>query len=258
MSLDRSNPDLSDYYRELDRAEELKKTFVVPADDDRGTYTGRHLEIGYVSGKEETLRQDGHYVTISTGGTAWMPSEVSSLLEIGDPYAIELRQGSLVMGWVVNGQWHKRKTDEELAEENRKYLAAEEQRKKDRHIAERAANAEHEASLPQWIATRLRTFRERAGERFEIEGWGYELAVADLAVLYARMDEEALNPPQGERVQDSVEVGEYARREGTSGNQHSVAILLARAHQAGHDLAGTVSALSPLTGEPFYEKRARG
>jgi len=78
-------------------------------------------------------------------------------------------------------------------------------------------------------------------ETFELEGWGYELVVCELAALYAKSN-----------CADDETIDSYAREQGTSGNQHGIAKSLARAHLAGASLAGTVSALSPLTGDPFY------
>lgn len=70
--------------------------------------------------------------------------------------------------------------------------------------------------------------------------------MAELAVLY---DEAGLA--------ESDAVTAYATEHGTSGNQHDVARLLAAARRNDPEwsAAGSVSAMSPITGEPFYVEK---
>ena len=56
---------------------------------------------------------------------------------------------------------------------------------------------------------------------------------------------------------ESAAVTAYGREHGTSGNQHDIARLLAGARRNDPEwsAAGSVSALYPITGEPFYEEK---
>ena len=101
-----------------------------------------------------------------------------------------------------------------------------------------------EAALPYWVRARLLHFHAAAGRGFETDGWGYELTVAELAVMYAENASE-----------DAVEA--YAAEHGTSWNQHQCAQVLAASHRDDPTwtAAGTVSALSPITGDPDYSHK---
>ena len=114
-------------------------------------------------------------------------------------------------------------------------------------------------ALPEWIRARLEHFHEKGGENFALEGWGYELVIAELAVAYADMGEAIVGKSISE-IEDSETVKAIAESQGTTGNQHSFALALAQVQVHIEDdpqtLRGTVSALLPLTGEPFYEEKS--
>lgn len=248
---------------EKDRAEaaEIEAAAVIPPDDDRGTYgvaAFRHLEFGRVKDKQPA-KDGGGYVSMSTGGTTYANPEIFALLNIGDAYAIELRQGSMVTGWLIDGRWYARKTDEELDAEHKAWLEALKKEREEYLETHRAEMEAAEAKLPEWIASRLRTFHEKGGIEFEREGWGYELVVAELAVAYAEMGDVILDKTSSTIV-DSPAVKKISREKGSSGNQHGMALALAKAHLSDpeREMAGTVSALSPLTGDAFYEGKDRG
>lgn len=198
------------------------------------TYTGRHIEFHVI----ESVDARGISFVGSTG-TAGTP-DLRALLKPGMEVGLETRNFSMITGWLINGRWYFRKTDADLEAEHAALMARWEQDKRDRLERNRAKWAAREAGLPDWIRCRLEHFRDTGGD-FDVEGWGYELVVAELAVLYADSAGE-----------DTPEIETYGRREGTSGNQHDMAKALAHAHRDGIGLAGTVSALSPLTGKAGY------
>ena len=82
------------------------------------------------------------------------------------------------------------------------------------------------------------------------------MVVAELAVEYARMGEDILDKDTFS-IEDSEAIKRISHEQGTSGNQHSMALALAKAHlmEPGRMMSNTVSALSPITGDPFYEGR---
>ena len=200
---------------------------------------GRHLM------PETRVRRVGEAsVTGEDGVTFCPPPEHLAAFTPGVAYRLEGRLGSVVTGCLVGGEWLWRKTDEALADERRVELARFALRQAEDLAARRESWAAREAALPGWLRARLATFRERGGEKFELDGWHYELIVAELAALYAASG-----------MEEAEEVTAYAL--GVSGNQDQMARMLARAWLAGDSgwtAAGTVSALSPITGEPFYVK----
>ena len=137
-----------------------------------------------------------------------------------------------------------------LTKERRVELARFALRQAEDLAAGRQAWEAREAALPEWLRVRLATFRRRGGEKFELDGWRYELIVAELAALYAAAG-----------MEETEEVTAYADAHGVTVNQGEVARMLARARLAddgdGWTAAGTVSALSPITGEPFYVKEPK-
>lgn len=205
------------------------------------TYTDRHLTEQTV--KKLTRHDSGTVELLTTGGQGMIaPPEVAELLTPGAQFGLEVRGLSLITGWMVGGRWVARKTDDDLAREHREMVERIDRKNQEKLARYRAEWIGREENLPPWLQARMRTFHQRGGARFETGGWGYELVVCELAALYAESggaETEAINA--------------YSHQEGTSGNQHNVAAVLAKAHLAGETLEGTVSALTPITGDPFYE-----
>lgn len=251
-----------DYMREYEeqevKHEALFRTLTVPGDDTRGSYTQRSLQAQWVKSREHRDGSEAYAITGTTGWTAGCSKEVYDLLTEGKPYILETIRASQITGWIIDGAWHSRKTDEDLQEDHAKWLAKWEQEKLESLEKNREDWTRREESLPDWLKVRLATFHEKGGEKFDLEGWGYELVVCELAVEYAALGDVIVG-------KDVFEVGPFeseaiktiANEQGTSGNQHGVALALAKAHLAepGVSLAGTVSALSPLTGDAFYDKK---
>ena len=205
-----------------------------------GAFTGRHEE-------ETTVRKasDGGWVTGENGWGFFPPAEYLVRFQPGVAYVLETRNLSVVTGCRIDGEWLWRRSDEWLDDDHRVTVAGLNAEKAERLRDQREDWEAREAKLPAWLRSRIELFRHRAGERFELDGWAYELTVAELAVLY---DESGLA--------ESAAVTAYGREHGTSGNQHDIARLLAGARRSDPEwsAAGSVSALSPITGEPFYVK----
>lgn len=201
------------------------------------TYSNRHVETTTV-----TRVGDGG-IEFGTGFGTGAFREVHDRLPVGTVVDVETRGFSTITGYRVAGTWLVRLSDEDLEEQHRQFVAENERRKREMLEKHRDDWTARTAALPDWIRTRIDSFRTAAGERFEVDGWGYELAIAELAVLYVESD-----------FQDTPAVMEYASREGTSGHQHDVARMFAsvRLHHPETSTAGTPSALTPLTGSPDY------
>ena len=186
-------------------------------------------------------------VTGEDGWTFAPPAEHLAAFTPGVVYQIEGRLGSVVTGCRMGRAWLWRKADDAVADERRVDVARIALRRAEELAANRQEWEAREAALPEWLRARLATFRERGGEKFELDGWHYELTVAELAAIYAESG-----------MEDSDAVTAYAEGRGVSGNQDQVARILARTRLAndGWTAAGTASALSPITGDPFYEGRS--
>ena len=233
--------------------EELLSTLIIPEDDPTHAYTNRVLEAQWVKAKS------GNGITGTTGWTAGAPQEVLDLLGVGDPYILETNRNGIITGWIVKGTWYARKSDQDLEDDHRAMMERIERDRQELLDKNREQWQADEAALPDWLKERLQTFHERGGETFLLDGWGYELMVCRLAEAYAKLGDVILNKDIFEMADfESDEIKQMARDEGTSGNQHSMALALAKRHLQAPEssLAGTPSALSPLTGEPFYEKKA--
>lgn len=192
--------------------------------------------------KECTEVEGDIYQISTTNSTGFMraKADIGAPLKPGTVFDLETVNISIITGLRVDGQWRFRLTDEDLADEARERSEAFRRRQVEQLEANKAQWWAIEQTLPDWIRARINRFREAAGEKFLLEGWGYELAVAQLAVAYA--------------ADDKATVDRLARELGTSGNQHDFAKALAKAHNAGDDaaIAESVSALSPLTGSADY------
>jgi hypothetical protein len=183
-----------------------------------------------------------------------VPEDVLPLLAVGDMYIMETRDHprhrghrnfSMVVGMATNTPdpvWLWRKTDEQLDQEHKEMVSGFQRRRQEELDKHREDWTKREAALPEPLRARLQRFRDSGGD-FDRDGWGYELVICELAVLYHYSNQE-----------DTEDIKAYARREGTSGNQHDYAKALSRELAQGHldVVANSVSALSPITGDPDY------
>ena len=214
------------------------------------TYTDRRQDLLVVAAIE-TLN---NRITADNGLSYFVPEGLLDKFSVGTQVIHEAKNGKTV-GWFVNEEWIWRESDEKVKADREALIERIRQDRLALVEANRERWTENEASLPQWIRDRLDYFRSIDAETFEMDGWGYELCIARLAVAYANMGDAILGKSLSDIV-DSDEVRAIANEEGSSGNQHGMALLLARAHLESPEasLAGTVSALSVLTGKAAYTK----
>lgn len=203
------------------------------------TYTGREEKTGTVT------CISGSSVTTDDGWTFLPPREHVNSISEGDRIVVETRGMARVTGCRhINGEWLWRYSDEWLDDDRAVFLAKSALDAATRLRDNRADWERREAALPYWVRARLLHFHAAAGRGFETDGWGYELAVAELAAMHAENASE-----------DTVEA--YATEHGTSWNQHQFAQVLAASHREDPTwtAAGTVSAMSPITGDPDYSRK---
>lgn len=161
-------------------------------------------------------------------------------IRVGDLLELETIQVTRIVGLRDANGWLFRVTNEELAEEARQFDADMRRREVEELERNRKRYAEYEAGLPEWLRARIKRFRDAAGEKFLLEGWGYELMICRLADLIDQGREE--------------EADQLACAEGASGNQWGCAKALAAGRaKEGDDFAVRVPAgLSPITGSADY------
>jgi hypothetical protein len=203
-------------------AEQDRKHSELLAELEVPTYTERTLQAQWVQSKGTGS------ITGTTGWTAGAPAEVLEMLEVGDPYIVETMGFNTISGWLIKGRWYARKSDQDLQRSLDDFLTTTRRRHEECVAKNRDDWTRREAALPDWIAERMRSIRANSPE-FETEpmGWGYELIVCELAVLYAAIGPEILTAA---KIIDTPEIDAFADAEGTSGMQHQAAWAIAKHH----------------------------
>lgn len=161
-------------------------------------------------------------------------------IQPGECLQLETIGISQITGLRDQNGWLFRMTNQELADQARKF--SEDLHRKDvvRLEQHRRTYAAWEAALPEWLQARIRRFREAGGEHFLLTGWGYELMICRLADLL----------DQGREA----DADKLACDEGASGNQWDCAKALAagRARHGDEFGAALPAGLSPITGSADY------
>lgn len=174
---------------------------------------------------------------------------VAAGVRTGDRIVFETALGSQVTGArrVGTEAWISRKTTDELIDEHEAMVAGFRRREEEDLAQHRADWTAREAALPGWLRERLAYFHAKGGRDFELGGWGYELTICEITQILLEHDVDDNGP----------EVMAYARANGTTGNQHGMAMALAKAHLEDPfaTMSGTISALSPISGDPDYSGR---
>lgn len=178
-------------------------------------------------------------------GMSWPGNCFPPDVAVGERYLVQVVQGSLPVT-VAKVFFHK--TEEDLEAERQASIADSRRRHEEMLAENREDWLRRENALPHPLQKRLDNFRFKAGFHvFQREGWGYELVVSELAVMYAETAGEY-----------SDEIRAYDTAEGCSGNQHDYAKALARLLTADPDsVPETVAALAPLGVGNYYEKADR-
>lgn len=210
------------------------------------TFTRRSIKWQTVA-KRDLLASGGAAITGSDGWTAIGPAAVAEVLTEGTAYGLESYGFNTIGGFLVGTEaehrWLYRRSDEEILGQQEEFRRHADERRREMLAKYQDDWAAREAVLPDWLRARLAHFHTRGGESFRLNGWGYELAICELVLLYLDAD-----------LAESPAISAFATEHGTSGNQHSMALSIARAHRQApkRTMAGTVSALSPLTGDSDY------
>lgn len=202
------------------------------------TFTNRKIENWRIVSKT------GNSVREAGGWNIGLPEDVADKIIVGQEYQLEFR-GSRITGVLIDGQWVFHQTDAELERERQEFVDRIHREHEEQLVEHREEWATREQQLPNPLQARLHNFRQHGGHEFDRDGWMYELIVCELAQLYA-----------ASHYEDTPQINEYARKHGTSSNQHGYAKALARLLDTEPEKVGTtVSALTPITGDPYFEGR---
>lgn len=174
------------------------------------TFTKRRIEAFTV----KSLGTGSVATTDSTG--FGVPEYVMPMLEVGKEYYLELYKFNDIAGILVpeTGEYLFHRTDEYFAISLQKYIEESDRKRKEYYLANKEDWLKRTQALPPRYRTRIERFLAKNEDGFKEKGmgWGYELIICELAVLY-----EA-----GFKDENTV-IREYSRKHGTSGNQHDVA-----------------------------------
>ena len=207
-------------------------------DSSEETYTNRRTDTFTV----KALHLGKETVAISTTGATGfiIPlTEDTRQIRVHGTYLLELKDFNDVGGILtMDGRYLMRRSDQYFERQREQHRVEAARRRRELLEANRDDWQARETSLPAWIRGRLERFHNAGGDYFAEEGWGYELTICELAVIYERNG-----------LVDDDEVARFASLHGTSGNQHQCALALAR----NKDQAASLPAgLSPLSGDPDY------
>lgn len=195
-------------------------------------YTNRVLEEFVVKNKEQ--RGDFFSFDSEDGWSVGCSKNVYNWVNPGNTVVRESKNG-FTSGWLIKGTWVEHKTDSELEEEHRKMQEKSRQRIREYAEANRERWQEMEDSLPDWLKAHMTKVRENGGDDFDEASWGYNLMVAKLAGFYVEVGDAILGHNYftlPEELEPEA-VTEFAKKEGTTGAQHDMAIRMAKAHLEG-------------------------
>lgn len=187
-------------------------------------YTDRTLQADWVKSIA------GRAIAGKRGWTSLAPQDVVDLLKEGDVYIFETKGFNQVTGWLIDGKWYDRKSDQEIQRQREEWIQQVEGKHKTYVEERREEWTQREEKLPDWLKDQMKIERE-ASEEFETKpmGWGYTLVACELAAMYAKMGDDILDK-NSYSIEDTEEISKFARENGTSGNQHGFALMLAKRH----------------------------
>lgn len=215
------SPELQARWDEQDRKQqEMLSRLEIPA------YNDRRLEAFVVE------KNENGSITTDTSTGFFAPQEVAELLTVGKEFILETTRGSMLAGWIIDGKWVARKSDQDLARDHEKFIENMNREHEEFYQKNKDLWASWALELPQWVDPK-EEFQNPSDEWIkEPMGYGYALTAARLAVMYAAMGDVILNKDSFS-VQDSEEIKQFAKEYGTSGGQHGWALAVAKSHLRG-------------------------
>lgn len=181
------------------------------------TFTRRRLET-------ITIKEVVGSTLSTTESTGFgIPGHVAAVVEPGEEYFLELYRFNDIGGLMKpDGEYLFHRSDEYFTRKHEEWQAKYKRDLEERYEANKDDWLKRTGALPPRYRARLNRFINdpENGEKFRKEGmgWGYELTVCELACLY-----EQHGFGGGTFETEPTQVQDFARKHGTSGNQHDVA-----------------------------------
>lgn len=208
------------------------------------TYEDRNIELCKIKSIDDEF---GCSITMTNGWSMVFDKELRDKIEVGDHFILEKKGFNRITGFMLlsldGGEWLWHHSDQDIEALEAEWKAKDRERRQKFIDENRDDMLAREAKLPKVLQERLQNFREHGGHEFELGGWAYELIVCELMFAYHESDGEESDTIKG-----------MAQLYGTSGNQHDYAQTFAKlmGTEREHELAGSPSALTPITGDPDY------
>lgn len=180
-------------------------------------FTNRRLELFKVKNLGE-----GSVTTMASSGFG-VPPYVIPMLEVGREYYLELYNFNDIGGiMTMDKEYLFHRSDMYFEERLEKFIAENKRKGEERYLANKADYIKRTKELPERYRNRLNRFLDdpKSAESFRKEpmGWGYELIICELAVLYEKYPNK-----RGSWDDEHEEIKAFAHKHGTSGTQHDVA-----------------------------------
>lgn len=173
-----------------------------------------------------TIKRVGEGSITTTDHTGFgVPSWVIPAIKVGDELTLELYKFNDIAGLIKeNGEYLFHRTDEYFKSKLELYLADANKRREEWYEANKDdLQIRTEKLSPRYKARIERFLAESEEFRTEPMGWGYELIICELAMLY-----EKLGFGDGTWESEPEEIKAFASKYGTSGNQHDCAKMFAK------------------------------
>lgn len=207
------------------------------------TFEDRNIELCQI----KRIDDGGGAITMTNGWSMGFDDLQADKIEVGDYFILEKKGFNRITGFMLlsleGGEWLWHHSDQHIQAQEEEWRRKDRERRQ-KFLEEHREELEvREAALPEVLRKRLENFRNHGGEGFDLGGWGYELIVCELIVLYAASAGD-----------ESEKIDEFAKMHGTTGNQHDYAKAAAKfmGTEDEEKLSGSVSALAPLTGDADY------
>lgn len=197
----------------------------------------------------KSISDGGKSVTYEDGWSYLIPEGYADKVEVGTVIAYETVQLSRVTAWGIvdleneTVDWAFQKSDEDLDAEDAAFHKKYEDDNEKQWEKFKLGWQERMSKLPIPLRARMELFHTNGGHAFELKGYGYELAVCELAALYYDTEGE-----------ETDEIKTYDQEHGCSGNQHDCAKALAKFMKEPDSILEFPAAFTPITGDPYYIK----
>lgn len=198
------------------------------------TYTDRSHEQVVLGKLTPSVKEDNYCTVQWTNSWGCGIPLNASALRVGNTYTLETKGMNHVAGLIdETGEYLFRRSDQYFDEQHRKFVEDLNIKRQKELDENREKYQAREDALPEPFRSRMKKFHFKPA--FELEGWGYELIICELAVVMLN------NPGEDEKA-----AHDFASEHGMSGNQYGCARALATNAKMMGNVNNVPSGLAPL------------